>query len=258
MSLLLPWVKAQNWYRRKSASLVARKPLRIPAKEPVVSFTFDDFPASSLEVGGAILTQFGHAGTYYVSLGLLGQDSPSGRIVDPSGLSKLVAQGHELGCHTFGHYDSWLTKSSTFEDSILRNRDALAKIVPGVELESFSYPISLPRPATKMRVARHFLCCRAGGQTFNAGITDLNQLSAYFLEKSRDDLQAIRDMIDRNRAARGWLIFATHDISENPSPYGCKPEVLREAVRYAVASGARILPVVKALDALQAASDRKS
>ena len=40
---------------------------------------------------------------------------------------------------------------------------------------------------------------RGGGQKFNIGTIDLNQLSAYFLEKSRNNLQAVKDIIDRNR-----------------------------------------------------------
>ena len=55
---------------------------------------------------------------------------------------------------------------------------------------------------------------RGGGQTFNHGAVDLNYLSAFFLEQSRDNPAAIRQTIAANHAAGGWLIFATHDICE--------------------------------------------
>jgi glycosyltransferase involved in cell wall biosynthesis len=100
-------------------------------------------------------------------------------------------------------------------------------------------------------VAEHFLGCRAGGQTLNVGKADLNQLSAYFLEQSRHDIQSVKNLIDRNRQEGGWLIFATHDISESPSPFGCTPQFFQKVVEYAVASGARILPVVRALEELE-------
>lgn len=87
----------------------------------------------------------------------------------------------------------------------------------------------------------------------NTGVADLNQLSAYFLEKSRDSLPAVKNVIDRNVQVRGWLIFATHDIDADPSPYGCGPGFFEEVVRYAAASGSRILPVIKALEAIRAA-----
>ena len=94
-------------------------------------------------------------------------------------------------------------------------------------------------------------CCRGGGQTFNAGAMDLNLLNAYFLEKSRDNPGCVKEVIDRNCQARGWLIFATHDISETPTPYGCTPSFFEDIVKYSVDSGARILPVAQALDAIR-------
>jgi len=219
---------------------------------PLISFTFDDFPRSALLVGGAILSRFGLGGTYYASLGLIGKETASGPIFLSDDLTNLFEQGHELGCHTFSHCDSWETDARTFEDSIMKNREALNELCPGAKFQTFAYPINLPRPMTKARIADHFLSCRGGGQTLNAGRIDLNQLSAYFLEKSRGNIQPIKDLIDRNRQACGWLIFATHDISDNPTRFGCTPEFFEQVVHYAVGSGARILPVVQALQALGA------
>ena len=84
----------------------------------------------------------------------------------------------------------------------------------------------------------------------NFGRADLNQLSAYFLEKAHGNIQAVANLIEKNKDARGWIIFATHDICPRPSPYGCTPEFFGEVVQYAVDSGAQILPVVKALEAI--------
>src|SRR5204863_9823839 len=115
---------------------------------------------------------------------------------------------------------------------------------------------------------RYFRCCRggglkagrylhrhtAGGQTFNLGVTDLNYLCAFFLEKSRDNPEAVKSLIDQNARARGWLILATHDVCAAPSPFGCTPDFFGEIVKYAAASGARILPVFQACEALRASS----
>ena len=43
------------------------------------------------------------------------------------------------------------------------------------------------------------------------------------------------------------MIFYTHDISENPSPFGCKPSQFERVVRSAVQAGAKILTVGSAL-----------
>ena len=69
----------------------------------------------------------------------------------------------------------------------------------------------------------------------------MNCLKSFFLEQSRDDPAAIRRAIDESCDEKGWLIFSTHDVRENPSPYGCTPGFFEAVVSYAVQSGARIL-----------------
>ncbi len=239
---------------RDSARLFFRRPVAIKADAPLISFTFDDFPRSALQTGGAILKHFALGGTYYVSLGLMGKSASTGTMFIPEDLNALLEQGHELGCHTFAHCHSWETEPHAFEKSIIENQRALEKLCPGFSFRTFSYPISPPRAWTKQKVAGYFACCRGGGQTCNVGTADLNYLAAYFLEKSRDNPQTVKNLIDQNRRARGWLIFATHDISDAPTPWGCPPHFFEDILQYAVDSGARILPVAQALEVLRTPS----
>lgn len=248
------WAKAGcRRLARKYARLLYRRPFLIKSGVPIVSFTFDDFPRSAFLAGGSILRRFGAAGTYYTSFGLMGANAPSGAAFLASDLEALVEQGHELGSHTFNHCHPWKTQPAVFETSVIENQQALNAILPGASFRTFSYPLSAPRPGTKRRISRHFLCCRGGGlgQTLNAGIVDLNGLSAFFLERSRENPDAVKDLIDRNCRERGWLIFATHDISGSPSPYGCSLRFFEDVVQYAVSSGSRILTVMKACEFLQ-------
>jgi len=231
----------------------------------VVSFTFDDFPKSAFFEAGSILTRYGVLGTYYTSLGLMGKQSRLGTMYELEDLTELVHLGHELGCHTFGHCHSWNTPPNVYEREILKNQQTLAQVLPGASFQTFAYPHSAPRPAVKRVAARYFRCCRggglragrylhrhaAGGQTFNLGVTDLNYLCSFFLEQSRDNPNAVKSMIDQNARARGWLIFATHDVCSDPSPFGCTPDFFEQVVQWSLESGARILPVVKALDVMQ-------
>ncbi len=246
--------RVQNHLQRVIARSFAKRQFAIHAETPLISFTFDDFPRSALLTGGAILKSFGVAGTYYASFGLMGTEAPTGPIFLPEDLKVLLEQGHELGCHTFGHCHAWDTQPNVFEDAVVKNRQALNQLVPGASFKTFSYPISVPRARTKQRIAKYFACCRCAGQTFNIGNVDLNYLSAFFLEKSRDNPEIIRNVIDENRRARGWLIFATHDVCDDPTRYGVTPDFFEEIVRYAVNSGARILPVYEAYEALRAGS----
>ena len=239
--------RLQGKYRRTLSAALCRRPVKMQNTAPLISFTFDDFPRSALEVGGKILRAHGVAGTYYVSLGLLNRDEPTGRICSSMDLTDVLAQGHELGCHTFGHCDAWETESRSFEESILANRLALKQIVPKANFVTMSYPINTPRPDAKRRTGRHFVGCRGGGQRYNLGTVDLNYLQAFFLEQSRDAPAMIWEMINRNRADGGWLIFATHDVSVQPTRFGCTPRFFEEVVSRAVGSGTTVLPVAQAL-----------
>lgn len=245
LDLLLKRLRGK--YRRTLSAALDRRPVKMQNTGPLISFTFDDFPGSALEVGGKILLAHDVAGTYYVSLGLLNRDEPTGRICSSADLTEVLAQGHELGCHTFGHCDAWETEPRFFEESILANRRALKQILPEADFVTMSYPISTPQPGTKRRTERHFAGCRGGGQTFNLGTVDLNYLQAFFLEQSRDAPSTIWEMIDRNCVDGGWLIFATHDVTPRPTRFGCTPEFFDEVVARAVKSGAQVLPVAQAL-----------
>lgn len=241
------WLKIQGRYQRTVSRRLFRRPVTMRNPAPLVSFTFDDFPRSALRVGGSILKGFGLAGTYYTSFGLMGQLAPTGEIFLAEDLKELAAQGHELGCHTFHHCHSWETKPRVFEASIEENRQALSKWAPGVSFKTFSYPIALPGARTKRRVSKHFECCRGGGQIHNTGTLDANMLSAYFLEKDGGDLGRVEQAFKANTREQGWLILATHDVCDAPTPYGCTPKYFQAVVKLAMDSGATILPVSKAL-----------
>jgi hypothetical protein len=244
------WMKSR--YRRSLSAWwgCRRVPLRLPV--PLISFTFDDFPESALHGGGAILKKYGFWGTFYVSLGLMDRQIPAGRAFSAEDLRQLVAEGHDLGCHTFAHCHAWETEPGVFEQSIIENKRALGDLVPGAAFKSLSYPIDCPRPQTKWKAARHFTGCRGGGQTFNVGTMDLNCLKAFFLEKCGEDLESANHLIGRSCRARGWLIFTTHDICDRPTRYGCTPGFFEEVVKCAASSGAKVLTVAKALEVVQA------
>jgi len=259
--------RARGRFAMYAARALFRRRLAVRTARPLISFTFDDFPQSAFLEAGSILMRYGALGTYYVSLGLMGKQSHLGPMFQAEDLKELAHLGHELGCHTFGHCHSWNTPPDVYERSILDNQQALYGVLPETSFQTFSYPFSAPRLAVKKVADRHFLCSRggglrqgryffphsAGGQTFNAGITDLNLLCAFFLEKSRGNREAVKRLIDQNARARGWLIFATHDVRDAPSPFGCTPDFFEQVVQWALESGARILPVVQALGTIRPA-----
>jgi peptidoglycan/xylan/chitin deacetylase (PgdA/CDA1 family) len=224
---------------------------------PIISFSFDDAPRSAFRVGGGILESYNARATYYVTLGLLGLESPGGVIASADDLRCAKEAGHDLGCHTYDHCEPWDTPTEDFVKSIKKNQSAIADILPGFIFSTFAYPLDDPCPSTKRRVGELFTCCRGGGQIYNKDTADLNLLKAYFLDRrNRNDKDAVIRMIDENTACRGWLIFATHDVADNPSPYGCTPDLFKEVVEYATHSDASVLTVTKAFDRLDRLADK--
>lgn len=221
----------------------------IPIKTsvPIVSFTFDDAPETAFREGGRILRWYGTSGTYFLSLGLLGTETEVGGIASLRDLEQALNDGHELGCHTFDHLDAWHTTSAEFMASIDRNRRALDELLPGTEFRTFAYPKSGPMLAVKGAIGEKFIGCRGGGQVANVGTADLNLLKACFLDvRTGINMDSVGRLIDSNAESRGWLIFATHDLREDHSVYGCTPAFFHATVDLAARSGALLLPLGKA------------
>ncbi len=229
--------------RREISSRLATCPQAMLNDAPLISFTFDDFPASAAQIGAKILHQYDVLGTFYASFGLTETHAPTGRIFDLADIEAIIQAGHEVGCHTFYHSNAWETSPDNFEDSIQRNQAALSDLFPGVTMSTMSYPVEVPRPANKRVAGRYFGCCRGGGQRFNQRALDCNYVNAFFLEQSRDEVDTVKALIERSAEANGWLVFATHDISDDPTRFGCTPQFFETVVRMASKSGAQISPV---------------
>lgn len=239
-------------YRRTVPRLLFRRIVSINLAVPIISFSFDDAPRTAFAFGGDILKAHGSRGTYFVSLGMLGSESPSGTIASQDDLRVAVEEGHELGCHTFDHRNPWETTTRDFEQSIVQNRHALAEILPETAFACFAYPLCGPNLTNKRLAGRLFRCCRGGGQAFNVGKADLNQLRAFFLHaRNHDSIKTVQELINRNCECRGWLIFATHDVGCDPSPYGCTQDFFEKVVAYSAESGAHLMTIGKACQEIQ-------
>ena len=78
---------------------------------------------------------------------------------------------------------------------------------------------------------------------------DLNLVKAYFIDyRNRNKLNLIEKLIKNNFMSNGWLVFATHDVDDNPSRFGVDPELFKSVVDLAVKSGSVILPVAEACE----------
>jgi peptidoglycan/xylan/chitin deacetylase (PgdA/CDA1 family) len=234
---------------RELRGVLCTKPAKIDWPGGIVSFTFDDFPRSASTNGGPILENYGARGTYYTAMGLAGTENHLGRMFEIDDLRAAHAQGHEIACHTFTHRDCCRVAPAEIIAEIDRNTAALSEALDGAPVTNFAYPFGGVSLTAKNALGRRFASCRGTGRGINRGTVDLADLFSTSLYSANFDRDRLCQLIDDAQASGGWLIFYTHDVAEEPSPFGCTPAQLRSIVAYA-AENTTVLPVRDVMAAL--------
>ena len=222
----------------------------LPAdREPVVSFTFDDFPRSALEVGGAVLRSYGANGTYYAAMGLMGLTRGVGEQPCAEDLKQLLVDGHELGSHTFSHLSCRSTPLKVYQADAQKGREAVVNLTDKAWPHHFCYPYGHFTRRVIRRVSTGMTTCRCTIGGINVSPLNLHLLRANNLYSDTFDSGVIEQLFRITIQRRGWLIFYTHDIRDAPSSWGCRPAQFETVVRLAARMGVRILTVSGALEA---------
>jgi hypothetical protein len=81
----------------------------------------------------------------------------------------------------------------------------------------------------------------------NADVADLGVLKCNVLEQTSISRQGVSHLVTETVRRNGWLLFASHDVADAPSPYGVRPDLLIFALRSALAAGCRLVTVAQAL-----------
>jgi peptidoglycan/xylan/chitin deacetylase (PgdA/CDA1 family) len=108
--------------------------------KPLVSFTFDDAPASACVTGALLLERYQARGTYYIGGGGCGAVGPSGRPATTEQVKALYSKGHEIGCHTYSHSAVANIGRGALVAELERNRSSLQSINRGMIIRNFAYP----------------------------------------------------------------------------------------------------------------------
>ena len=229
--------------RRRAVRFASRSPARAPAM-PMVSFAFDDVPASATDTGAAILERHGLKGTFYVAAALAGADAATGPIADVAAFRRLAAAGHEIGCHTYSHLDCGQASVCDAVEDVARNADTL--LGWGLPRPStFAYPFGDVAPATKRALAARFeLLSRAAPRPRRRrGRTSTRpRRSVSRVRTAKGPRCAGWTARPRRRA---WLILCMHDVAKTPSPWGCTPATLERLASTAVHSGFEVVTVAE-------------
>lgn len=230
--------------RRRYARLTHRRPLTRSFEQPTVTFSFDDVPASALS-GGEALKARGVRGTYYLCSGLFDREGHMGRFANAQEVASLIADGHEVGCHTVDHVDCHRTATPDLQRQSRDNVVALQAM--GASARHFAFPYGEISPRTKQVLGPNYGSLRGvAAGLVNTG-SDLNQLASVGFQGPDGEAFA-RHWIDRAIAERAWVILFTHDVRDQPSPWGCTPDAVARIADHALASGCRIATVSEVLD----------
>jgi peptidoglycan/xylan/chitin deacetylase (PgdA/CDA1 family) len=200
----------------------------------VVSFTFDDFPKSALTTGGAILERHGARGTYYTALKLAGIENNLGPSFDESDVVAAYQKGHEIACHTHTHLNCARSSPSAIKQEIHANARDFSGLLAGAALKNFAYPYGAVSRQARRSLIWRFQSCRGIRPGLNKAVPALAELLANRIYARDFDSERIREMIAQNKSEKSWLIFYTHDVTNDPSPYGCTPEQFETVVAEAV------------------------
>jgi peptidoglycan/xylan/chitin deacetylase (PgdA/CDA1 family) len=213
----------------------------------VVSFTFDDFPKSAWTVGGDILARYGALATYYTAGMFCGRTVDGIEYYDRNDLLGVYAAGHEIGDHTYSHNHGRKIESQHLITDIARNTSFIQEILGDVVPTSFAYPYGEASFRTKRLCAGQFACCRGTEFGINRGFIDLSQLRIVSLEIRMQHTEEVSKSIDIASRIPSWIIFLTHDVAENASIWGSRPEMLVAALSKVREAGLEILTVKDAL-----------
>lgn len=227
---------------RRLARSFGKTPARWHSESPVVSISFDDFPSSAYSNAGKILEDNQARGTYFLSTELINTKYEGVQQCSEKEVEQLVANGHELAAHTHSHVRlqniDLTAVRSELQDNVARINSAFA-----VEPSSFAYPFGDVSPSIKQIVRERFSIGRAITPGLNAGIVDamhINAFAFYGSSYSRRDLDLLLDATIEQKA---WLVFYTHDVCDDHSPYGCSATQFSSLVRRIRERGVDIQPI---------------
>lgn len=208
----------------------------------VATFTFDDFPQSAYTVGGRLIEQAGGHATYFASSHFMGKTIDGIDYHDADMLKEIQARGHEIGCHTADHVRLADYDPAAAVDSCERNLETMQAILgDDFLMSSFAYPFGDASPSVKRAMGRRFALCRGVHDGYNSPLADLAQLRVVSLESRYWDESKVTRVIREAHRRKRWLIFLSHDVRSDPTPYGSTAEMISTVLDELVAQEIPIL-----------------
>ena len=222
--------------------------LPLNKRQGVVSFSFDDVPASACQIGADIFERHQLRASFYVCGQLtdgVEQNQPCHSVSD---LQRLEKNGHEVACHTYSHLNCATTNLPRLEQDWDQNRRFFQQhAIATAETTGFAFPFGAYGLPAKLAARQRFAYSRITGGGTQLGRADLYALRAQALYAHQADAQGIQQLIVQTAAEGGWLILYSHEVTPDPGPWGTTPAQLEETIQAALHASCKILPVRDAI-----------
>ena len=229
--------------RRRLVRLAHRRAAVRTAARPLLSFSFDDAPASAFREGAPILEAHGMRATYFVCAGLDGLSGPMGDYGTRADIASAHGAGHEIADHTFSHMDVGVADGASVASDLDRNATTLA----GWGLPTpatFAYPFGDVGFASKRVAGGRFALARGLHHGIVQAGTDLAQAPAVGVEG--DDGEALaHQWLERLSQGGGWLILFSHAVTDAPPPFGMSKAALAGLATAAKERGFEVVTVAE-------------
>lgn len=218
----------------------------VSLEAPLISFCFDDAPASAFEIGRELIEAHGARATYYVCGGFEGVEERELPHFSEDQLKSVYAAGHEIGCHTFDHLAMDGAATNDINMSLNKNEVYLKDRLGEFETYSFAYPFGAMSLKANHLVKKRFPIARSTLFGLNHGWVDFNKLRAVSLCRRWEERVDLKSYLDKAEEHKSWLIFYTHDVSETPSFEGCHKDKLAKLLDEISARDIEMLTVKEA------------
>src|SRR5262249_39581184 len=157
---------------------------------------------SACVAGARILEDHDIHGTYYVSGGGCGAESPGGTLATIEEIETLHARGHEIGCHTYSHLAAGHMATDHLACDLARNAAFLND--RGIIARNFAYPYGDFSFRAKRLLETRFDSCRTIIPGANAGMLDLGAMRSVSLEDYSMDGASVEAMVVEAARTTGW------------------------------------------------------
>lgn len=237
-----------NLLARIEMQLLARmpiKPVQINLDTPIASFSFDDIPKTAATNGAKLLEKNGFIGTFYVTGSHANGEFDGVKQYEPEDLRDLYKNNHEIACHTYAHPRLRGRNEMEILLDLDKNLETMRQILDDetFEFASHAFPYGEFDKVSRKVLSERFVSSRGVLHAINHGTVDFANLRTTPLERQRFTPEYLQSNIEKAIKNNGWIIFFTHDIAQNCTPYGSTPEMLEMAIEAVKKAGIEVLSV---------------